>query len=457
MVEITRTVVLDAQTEALRLRRFSLRANGNEAKSFGSRRVTIGSHPSNDFVLDDSSVSRYHARLEIDRSGYRLLDLDSKNGTRVDGVRIANAWLDDGCRLGFGQSDVEFRLLSDEVEVALSKRTRFGRLRGSSERMREIFALLEKVAPTDATVLVEGESGTGKELVAEAVHEASERRNGPLIVFDCSAVSPELIESELFGHVRGAFTGAVGARAGAFEQARGGTLFIDELGELDLELQPKLLRALEQRQIRRVGSNDTVDIDTRIIAATNRKLRDEVAAGNFREDLYYRFAVITVSLPPLRERREDLPMLVEHFLHEITRTHRLGDLNISFQTMEKLRNYGWPGNVRELRNFIERAALLSAGGEVDARFLPDEGPQREAPPESASCEGWLKQAGVDLDLPFKEAKAELVDRFERLYWERQLALHDNNISAAGRATGVHRKTVEYIVRKLGLRSEGGET
>lgn len=449
--EITRTVVLDPGTEALRLRRFGLRIADGDTRTFASRRVTVGSHPENDVVIDDATVSRFHARLEVDARGYRVIDLDSKNGTRVENLRIADAWLEHGATLRFGRVTARFELLDDEVEVAVSKRTRFGRMRGRSERMREIFALLERVAPADVTVLVEGESGTGKELVAEAVHEASPRKNGPFVVFDCSAVSPELIESELFGHVKGAYTGAAQARAGAFEQAKGGTLFIDELGELSLELQPKLLRALEQRQIRRVGGNDVIQTDVRIVAATNRKLRRAVEEGNFREDLYYRFAVITVELPPLRERPEDIPLLVEHFVHDIARAQGLDELNVSFQTMEKLKNYQWPGNIRELRNFIERAALLAAGGEVDARWLPESSPERARPTPTTNPDEWLRAAGVDVHLPFKDAKSVLVESFEREYWTRQLAEHNGNISAAARTAGVHRKTVEYIVRKLGLR------
>lgn len=449
--EITRTVVLDPGTEALRLRRFGLRIGDDAPHTFASRRVTVGSHPENTIVIDDATVSRFHARLEVDARGYRVIDLDSKNGTRVENIRVADAWLEHGSTLRFGRINARFELLDDEVEVAVSKRTRFGRMRGRSERMREIFALLERVSPADVTVLVEGESGTGKELVAEAVHEASPRKNGPFIVFDCSAVSPDLIESELFGHVKGAFTGAASARAGAFEQAKGGTLFIDELGELSLDLQPKLLRALEQRQIRRVGGNDVIQTDVRIVAATNRKLKRAVEEGNFREDLYYRFAVITVELPPLRERPEDIPLLVEHFVHDIARAQGLHELNVSFQTMEKLKAYQWPGNIRELRNFIERAALLAAGGEVDARWLPESSPERARPAPTTNTDEWLRAAGVGVELPFKDAKSVLVDSFEREYWTRQLQEHNGNISAAARTAGVHRKTVEYIVRKLGLR------
>lgn len=451
--EITRTVIIDPGTEALRLRRFILREQNGRAHEFGARRANIGTHPDNDLTLDDTSVSRHHARMEVDARGYRLIDLGSKNGTRIDGTRIQEAWVEHGATLHLGHATLRFELMEEEVEVTLSRRTHFGRLRGRSERMREVFGLLERVAPADVTVLVEGESGTGKELVAQAVHDASPRRDAPFVVFDCSAVSPELIESELFGHVKGAYTGAAHARAGAFESAQGGTLFIDELGELSLDLQPKLLRAIEQRQIRRVGGNDTVDIDVRIVAATNRKLREAVAEGDFREDLYYRLAVITVDLPPLRERPEDIPLLVEHFIQEIQKQRGQDTLNVSFQTMEQLKSHAWPGNIRELRNFIERAALLAAGGEVDPKWLPAGSPIHERPAATAEAQDWLRDAGITIELPFKDAKTTLVDAFEREYWGQQLHAHGGNISAAARSAGVHRKTAEYLIRKVGIRAD----
>lgn len=454
--DITRTVLLDAQTEALRLRRFVLRTPDEHAHEFSARRVRIGSHPDNDLVLDDRSVSRHHARIEVDARGYRLLDCDSKNGTHVGPTRIQEAWIEDGASLQFGETTLRFELLKEEVEVPLSKRTQFGQLRGKSERMREVFALLERIAPSDATVLIQGDSGTGKELVAQAIHDASARKSGPFVVFDCSAVSPELIESELFGHVKGAYTGANASREGAFEQAHGGTLFIDELGALSLDLQPKLLRALEERHIRRVGGNKTIHTDARIVAATNTKLREAVAEGNFREDLYYRFAVITVDLPPLRDRPDDIPLLVEHFVQELSAQHNTGTLNVSFQTMEKLKNYRWPGNVRELRNFIERAALLAASGEVDAKWLPETSPEALRPQGSAHMPAWLEGADISFDLPFKEAKGALVEAMERAYWTHQLQEHDGNLSAAARSAGVHRKTAEYLVKKLGLRAQDRE-
>jgi len=299
-------------------------------------------------------------------------------------------------------------------------------------------------------VLIEGESGTGKELIAEAVHQQSSRKDGPFVVFDCSAVSRDLIESELFGHVKGAFTGAVGNRKGAFERANGGTLFLDELGELALDLQPKLLRALEKREVNPVGGSGAVPVDVRIVAATNRNLIREVEQGAFREDLYYRFAVIRVFVPPLRNRVEDIPLLAEHFL--LGTAERLGreDLQIPFQTMEKLKRYNWPGNVRELKNYIERAALLAQGDKLETRFLNVGAPSAK-PREEMTLQALSEaEAALEAELPFKDAKQRLVEDFEKIYWSKLIERTDGNVSKAARIAGVHRKSVEYILRKLEL-------
>lgn len=403
------------------------------------RLIYVGSAPDNDLVLDDASVSRTHVRIEGERGGHRVRDLGSKNGTWLGGTRIVEAFLAGPTALRVGATELAFEPLDETHEVALSREPKFGDLLGESAEMREIFALLARVAPTTATVLVEGESGTGKELVADAVHRHSPRADGPFVVFDCSAVQPELMESELFGHVRGAFTGAVATRAGAMAEADGGTLFLDEIGELSLELQPKLLRALERREYKPVGSNERRRVDVRIVAATNRDLREMVDASSFREDLYYRLAVIRVRLPSLRRRPDDIPLLVRHFLAEAAGTR---GLTVSFDTMERLKRHSWPGNVRELRNYIERAAVLSDGRQIDLELTA---PRRRVDPLPADA------LAVDYALPFKDAKARLLDTFERRYWERALTEHDWNVSAAARATGLHRKSLEYLLRKLELR------
>ncbi len=451
MSDITRTVVLRGGAESLLLRRFSLTPAGGRRASFDTRRVTIGSSPDNDLSIDDPGVSRHHCRIEVSADGYRLVDLQSKNGTWISSVRIHDAVLADGATFSVGDARVRFDIGDEEVEIGFSGDNRFGSLLGRSLVMREFFALLEKVASTDATILIEGESGTGKEVAAQAVHDASRRRSGPFIVFDCSAVSGDLIESELFGHVKGAFTGAHADRAGAFEEAAGGTIFIDELGELATELQPKLLRVLEKREVRRVGSNVAIPVDVRVIAATNRRLREEMQRGDFREDLYYRFAVVKARIPPLRERTEDIPMLVDNFLAEVATQHGLNDLNVSYQTMQKLIAHPWPGNVRELRNFVERAAVLSQDGDVATNFLRTDAPAAPKADAAEEAVSWMEAAGVDTETPFKEAKHRLVEAFERAYWEKLLHNADGNVSRAARKAGVHRKSVEYILRKLDLK------
>ncbi len=447
MADITRTVFLEGGGQTLTMRRFTLTPESASAVTFGQRVVTIGTHPDNDLPVSGPGVSRFHCRVEVGADGYRVIDRGSKNGTFLNEVRVRDAWLEPGAVLHVGGVEVAFDVTDDEIEVRLSGRTSFGGLVGRSEAMREVFAVLERLAPTDLTVLVDGPSGTGKELAAEAIHEHSARRDGPFVVFDCSAVAHDLIESELFGHVRGAFTGAHAARQGAFEQAHGGTLFLDEIGELDLDLQPKLLRALEKRSVRRVGGNETVPVDVRIVAATNRDLREEVERGGFREDLYYRLAVARVALPALSSRPEDIPLLVEHFVKDVRERLGVPGLSLAWSTLERLQAHPWPGNVRELRNFVERAAALAgADGDVPTRLL-----DLPAPPNRAGAPDggdWLAAAGVALDAPFKDAKNQLVETFERAYWEAAMERADGNVSQAARDAGVHRKSVEYILRKL---------
>ncbi len=347
-VDITRTQMHDA-VERLRTHEYTLEVvdgpdKGKTLRTRG-RSVRLGTSPENDFELNDGTTSRYHARIDADLWGHRVIDLESKNGTFIGDLRICDAYLPPGGLLRIGGNTLRYSPGSEPVEIELSRSNRYGRMIGQSPSMREIFALLERVSPTDMTVLVEGESGTGKELVADAVHTHSKRSTGPFVVFDCSAVASNLIESELFGHVKGAFTGATGSRAGAFERAQNGTLFLDELGELPLDLQPKLLRALEQREVRPVGGDRTVKVNARIVAATNRNLQKEVEAGNFREDLYYRLAIIRVYLPPLRRRVEDVPLLVRAFLEDL-RTPEGEPVQVSYETIIKLQKHRWSGNVR---------------------------------------------------------------------------------------------------------------
>ena len=457
MSDVTRTVFLEGGDQTLELKRYRLEVvegpdTGQKINS-EARTLGIGSSPDNGLSLDDSAVSRFHAAIEVQDEGYLLRDLDSKNGTYVQGLRIREVFLEDGAVFRVGKTSIRFGLTAEEVKVRISGKERFGDMLGRSVAMREIFSMLERVAPTDATVLVEGESGTGKELVAEAIHSHSQRKSGPFVVIDCSAIPRDLIESELFGHIKGAFTGATANRKGAFEAARGGTLFLDELGELSLDLQPKLLRALEKREIKPVGSNETIKTDVRIVAATNRNLLHEVREGNFREDLYYRFAVIRVVLPPLRDRLEDVPLLVEHFLKSANAMTGRDALDVSYKTMEKLKRQRWPGNIRELKNALERAVLLSSGDHIETRFLNvSQAAQRsgDAEKQAGAQASPMAEAAIEEDMPFKEAKNRLIEEFEKAYWSSLLERTGGNVSKAARIAGVHRKSVEYILKKLDL-------
>jgi DNA-binding NtrC family response regulator len=297
--------------------------------------------------------------------------------------------------------------------------------------MRQLFATLERIAPTEASVVLEGESGTGKDLAARAVHAGSRRARKPFVVFDCGAAAPGLIESELFGHARGAFTGAAGERAGVFEAAHGGTLFIDEIGELPLELQPKLLRVLEQREVRRLGENTVRPVDVRVLAATNRDLEREVEAKRFREDLFYRLAVVRVRMPALRERPDDIPQLIDHFLQDLA-VDGLPPV-LGPEVRAALCRRPWPGNVRELRNAVARAVYL---------------------PEDALRSQSLAQASVDevdTEVPYKVAKDRLLEAFERRYLGALLASTDGNVSAAAKKSGINRTHLQAMLKKLGMR------
>jgi two-component system, NtrC family, nitrogen regulation response regulator GlnG len=307
--------------------------------------------------------------------------------------------------------------------------------------MKRLFSLLAKAAPTEATILLQGETGTGKEAIAEAVHHASRRSKGPFVVVDCGSIPHELIASELFGHAKGSFTGAANDKQGLIEAANRGTLFLDEIGELALDLQPQLLRVLDRRQVRRVGETQSVDVDIRVIAATHRDLRAMVKAGQFREDLYYRLAVVATPVPPLRDRKADIPSLATWFAEKMGR----GSFAQSPALLEQLLRHDWPGNVRELRNVVERA--LSLGDSVLADL--GDGPARPTPvPQDAQQ---TRGSNPDvLELPFKEAKAQLVESFERDYLKALLERHHGNISRAASEAGIDRNYIHRLVKKYGL-------
>ena len=411
----------------------------------------IGSDPDCDFSLTDPSVSRRHARLTIDGGSIAVRDLKSRNGTFIGETRVREASATIGTVLRFGRTHAVVQPRWVVREVAPSKARSFGELYGESLAMREIFAILERVAHSDVTVLVEGESGTGKELVARSLHAASPRAKGPYVVFDCSSVPGELAESELFGHKKGAFSGATTDRAGAFQRANGGTLNLDELGELPLDLQPKLLRALESREVRPVGDDSTRAVDVRVIASTNRDLHAEAQRGRFRADLLYRLEVVKLRMPPLRNRPEDIPGLVARMLE--------GKLPpkdaIEGDNLKRLVNYAWPGNARELRNVLARAVALAAplgGGTVPfSKLVFNLGPASNAPATIAA-----EFPGVSQLVPYKDAKAQLLESFDHAYLTALLKRFPNNIQRAAAGAGLSRKHLYELLRKTGLAEAAGE-
>ncbi len=408
-------------------------------------RLRVGSHPQNDLVLvEDRTASRHHFEIQYTERGYLLVDLNSTNGTFLDGRRIERAYLSSGSQVRAGSSVITFSPIDEEVTIEPDREGELCGMVGQSVKMRQIFGLIKRIAPMDVSVIIQGETGTGKELVARAVHELSMRSRGPMVVLDCGAIPPNLIESELFGHEKGAFTGAVTSRPGAFERAQGGTIFLDELGELRVDLQPKLLRVLENREVRRVGGNDVIEVDCRVIAATNRDLQKEITAGNFREDLYFRLSVIQIQLPPLRQRRDDIPHILKRALAEPEVVERHGRKRFSPEALGLLMSYAWPGNVRELMNVLSHVLTFSEGEEILPAHLPPRvrGQAREGP------------LPFNEHLSFKDAKEQLLENFEREYITSVLARCEGNLSRAARESGLHRKSIERLVKKYQLDAKG---
>ncbi|MFT3837369.1 MAG: sigma 54-interacting transcriptional regulator [Myxococcaceae bacterium] len=382
-------------------------------------RLMIGNAPDADLMLDDATVSRRHAQLESSPQGLWVKDLGSKNGTFLHGTRVEGFVVRREASFTVGTTLLR---VSAVPKAQRPEITSFGEALGSAPAMRTLFATLRRAAPTAANVLLLGETGTGKELLARGVHEHSPRRHRPFVVVDCGALAPTLTESELFGHVKGAFTGAQSDRAGAFAAAQGGTLFLDEVGELSLELQPKLLRALEARSVRRLGEDAPRQVDVRVVAATHRDLEKEVAAGRFREDLYFRLAVVVAKVPALRERRDDLPMLAQSILLRMKRP----DFELSSAVRALFEAHPWPGNVRELRNVIERAVL---GDAVGAPTAPGGGASK----------------------PFKEQKDELIEVFTRDYFTRLYQECGGSVAELARRAGIARTYAHEVLKKYGLK------
>jgi DNA-binding NtrC family response regulator len=412
-----------------------------------------------DLVLTDLALGRGLSGMDVLRTakGLRpeiLVVMITAHGSEKIAVEAMKAGAEDYVPKPFDNDEIrlvvhraldrtrlerENRLLLEQVQ----RQYGFENLIGSGPAMRHVFETLQKVAETDLTVLVRGESGTGKELVAQALHNRSSRKGRPFVAVNCAAISKELVESELFGHEKGAFTGADARREGRFEVANGGTIFLDEIGDMARETQAKVLRVLQERSFERVGGTKPIPTDVRVVAATHRNLEEEVKEGRFREDLYYRLKVVEIELPPLRERREDIPALVQRFLERVTERLGRDKKRINENALARLARYRWPGNVRELENAIEQAAVLAAGPEIEESDLglPDAD-------DAASGVGF-----ADSDLGFGEAKKQVVESFERSYLLAALRRHDGNISRTAESIGMVRQSLQQKIRELGLRSE----
>jgi transcriptional regulator with GAF, ATPase, and Fis domain len=408
--------------------------------------IRIGKAPENDLVLADETVSRVHFEIVRDAKGYLVRDMKSTNGTFLDSAEVKEAYLRAGSVIKAGEVELKFTPFEERIEILPSEKEALGEMVGRSPAMREIFGLIEKIAPTDATVLIEGETGTGKDMIARTLHLLSPRADKPFIVVDCGAVAGTLIESELFGHEKGAFTGASSARQGAFELAAGGTIFLDELGELSLDLQPKLLRVLEQRELRRVGGTKILKVDLRVVAATRKDLRSEVEKGKFREDLYFRLNVVPITAPSLRERREDIPLLIDSMLKKLAPD----GANLTDQTRAALMAHDWPGNVRELRNVIERALALGADPGMLVAPLGDSA--------NSSGRGVQLKDAIEFDPgeSFRETKEKWNELFERRYLTWLIRRADGNISKAARDADMDRKYLHKLLRKYGITDQSGD-
>jgi DNA-binding NtrC family response regulator len=392
-------------------------------------RVLLGQSPACAVRLADPTVSRRHAAFDLMGTTLRLSDLDSTNGTFVNGVRAFDVALGGGETIHVGATVLRLEAGEEKTESP-SAQTRFGRFVGASPEIQRLYPTMERIAASDIPVVIEGETGTGKEVLAESLHELGPRAAGPFVVFDCTTVASNLMEATLFGHERGAFTGALASSPGLFEQADSGTLFIDEIGDLDIALQAKLLRAIERAEVRRIGGRQWLRVNVRVIAATRRDLDREVVAGRFRDDLFYRLAVARIELPPLRSRRKDIALLAAHFWEQLggAPAALTGDL------LDRLQDYDWPGNVRELRNAIARKIAL---GELSR-------PAPRAGGTAAAASSDPIQEIVDQDLPFPIARDQAIALFEQRYVAHVLARHGGNVTRAAQASGVGRRYFQTI-------------
>jgi transcriptional regulator with GAF, ATPase, and Fis domain len=420
------------------------------------RGANVGSAPTSEVVVADRAVSRVHAFVELKDDGLWVRDVGSRNGTYVNGVKVADARIPNGGTLRVGTTEIKVAYGAPQAPKELWPEKSFGSLLGRTAVMRELFAQMGKMAPTNASILVTGETGTGKEVVARALHEASPRAEHPFVVVDCAALPPNLLESELFGHARGAFTGAVNQHEGAFEAADGGTVFLDEVGELPLALQPKLLRVLESRQIRRIGETQHRKVDVRVLSATHRDLRTMVNQGAFREDLFFRLAVLPLNVPPLRERLADLPLLLEGFLGTASR-------EVTNEMIGKLMKLPWTGNVRELRNFAERVAAVGADRALAMATAPGDGESgitrlpgdediptnpRAAVPTGDPSEDYVIEGGTTwFESGYKDFRDRWNDYGEREYLRRLMLRTNRQTSMASKEAGLDRTYLYRLLRR----------
>jgi DNA-binding NtrC family response regulator len=398
--------------------------------------VLVGTGVSCDLRLADPLVSRRHLEVHGEARGVRIVDRGSRNGTFFFGARVSDLLVTEDAELRIGGTRLQIKIARDPVKLPFSPRTRFGAAVAHSEAMRHVFRILELAAAKNVTVLLEGESGTGKEILATALHEESARCDGPFVILDCGAIAPSLIESELFGHERGAFTGAVAAHVGAFERARGGTIFLDEIGELPLDAQPKLLRAIESRTIRRVGGKESIAFDARVIAATNRPLKEAVRCKEFRQDLFYRLAVVHVVVPRLSERRDDIRLLADRFLKVATCDEAA---KVDDELARLLTAYAWPGNVRELRNVMDRFATFQR---ADPALLFDRLTETRGTAASIDLDGLAR-------LPYAEAKRRLIDAYHHAVIPRLLEEAGGAVPKAAELLGMSRTNLYRILQDLG--------
>ncbi len=390
--------------------------------------LMIGRSARGDLTLSDKTVSNFHLEIESSPTGIHVRDMGSTNGTRVDGQRIQSLILEIGSEIQIGNTILKV-FIEEETTPVLPPA--LGSLVGKSPKMQEVYHWIRKGAKGDAAILIQGETGCGKEVVAREIHRLSDRTEAPLITIDCSAIPKDLIESELFGHEKGSYTGATSQRKGAFEQAQGGTVFLDEIGELPIDMQPKLLRVLEEKHFKRIGGSERIKSDFRVIAATNRWLDQEVVKGTFRQDLYFRLYVIPIFLPPLRERQEDIPLLIQHFL-------KGKYVHVPQPVLDKLTEHPWPGNVRELRNVLERGVVMMESNTLQV--------------ENLLFLGEGKKGGGPMPWQGSEDSAPPVslEEIEKQVIRRAIKTHGGDKKAVARELGIALSTLYEKIKRFNL-------